>query len=1437
MPEVPVILKILAQRSSSVGEVISKIKEEFKNLSGLVRGVSRSTEDLAKSAALSQSSNSAKKAEEDYKKLNSAIKDAVDKTNQLAEASKKASEKGSASKAVSEPEKLARNEEKEAARKSLAQQRAEEKATAAAEREALRRSKAQEKAAEMATAAAEREAQRLAKLQEKTAAKSAENAEKEAQRLARAQEKASQKATALAEKEALKQASAQEKAQKKAAETAEKLALKQAAAQEKAQKKATETAEREALKQAAAQEKAQKKAEALLAGGGGAGGSQYQKAFERFGISAADALERVGQAALGISAIFSGASLYVIRVAAQFEQLQAKLQSVTGSAEAADRSFQKALSFAAKTPYDVQSIVQATILIEAFGQSSQKVLPLSANLAAAFGERIEDVARILGRAYSGSLEGYESLRNRLGITTIDLKRFGVETNKTEGLVVNTTASLNKARDALEKIIKIRYGDAVERQSKTLFGTLSNFGDAIQRASASVGSSLIPLATTVTKALTTITEKFELLPAPVKTATALFLVTGAAVAGVVAATSLAGAAFFTAASGAVSLARTYTEIRNQAAEAALAINAANAAAARTSIVAANQNRLALGVAAQSLGGISSAVASTSAASSAAVVASGKAAQAVGAEAAAVGQASTSWATLSATIGGAARAAQAFFAANVAARLGAVAAAISAVIGSYVLYQDYANNKMDETTKAQARSLTESANNFRNLNEMIRQVTGSTSELLRSSKDIRQYAEGLNQAFAGLTPVEVVRRLQDLGLSFEDVKKEADKNRQAIEANREKLMALYQVQELISRGGLADYFVNYLNPAMGLLGKTNKDLDASMALVQKELGLTVPTAAAVEEAIKRLTLSYGQVSSAGLGFNKFLEEFQETSKYLDKATKSAESFQTYIRHAADTKNQSALQTALGQTRERIAQVNSDLAKIGLSGNRKDLVGKLIDPAIKDEQKKAIEAVLRLYESEEQLVKKIADGDKAAITERLRAVENSIEKKKILNQTNFDAEVNQLRQLLAITGLTTEEELQIRRKLREFEDQLRDKQVSGTKAKFQALLLDSREKIEALKADGSNSAVTVSSGYQSVIQTLKGFEKQYASVIAKSPEFKNEIKSALLEFEKAGDKAKRAVPTEILDNAIKKAKEFGTEAVTNQQKLSAVQQGLDVLQRLSESGQIKSLQDKKKLGNEINELKKAEAKLNKDITKELDQQKKVTDDIVRANFEKNLELLKTEQAVSGKDNSSKIKQGEQQVLADKIQQIRDQERIEIDSGVSKEEARRRTELRITAFVEAETLKRLQEQQKEVDAADKAAKEKEAIQARLSGLRANRFGGGNSPFQSVEELGLESQLQFYVPPPSFDRPVPQSVSQIRNTVQRDIEEGERNRQDSQRRGVAQSDPFAKKQAGLNPGGSISVTVGNISTEDPVVKQKAEQFAKALVSSARNKLLGKGNR
>lgn len=1436
MPEIPVILKILAQRSSSVGEVISKIKEEFKNLSGLVRGVSRSTEDLAKSAALSQSSNSAKKAEEDYKKLNSAIKDAVDKTNQLAEASKKASERGAASKAVSEPEKLARNEEKEAARKSLAQQRAEEKATAAAEREALRRSKAQEKAAEMATAAAEREAQRLAKLQEKTAAKSAENAEKEAQRLAKAQEKASQKATALAEKEALKQASAQEKAQKKAAETAEKLALKQAAAQEKAQKKATETAEREALKQAAAQEKAQKKAEALLAGGG-AGGSQYQKAFERFGLSASDALERVGQAALGISAIFSGASLYVLRVAAQFEQLQAKLQSVTGSAEAADRSFQKALSFAAKTPYDVQSIVQATILIEAFGQSSQKVLPLSANLAAAFGERIEDVARILGRAYSGSLEGYESLRNRLGITTIDLKRFGVETNKTEGLVVNTTASLNKAREALEKIIKTRYGDAVERQSKTLFGTLSNFGDAIQRASASVGTSLIPLATAVTKVLTTITEKFELLPAPVKTATALFLVTGAAVSGVVAATSLAGAAFFTAASGAVSLARTYTEIRNQAAEAALAINAANAAAARTSVVAANQNRLALGVAAQSLGGISSAVASTSAASSAAVVASGKAAQAVGAEAEAVGQAATSWATLSATIGGAARAAQAFFAANVAARLGAVAAAIAAVVGSYVLYQDYANNKMDETTKAQARSLTESANNFRNLNEIIRQVTGSTSELLRSSKDIRQYAEGLNQAFAGLTPVEVVRRLQDLGLSFEDVKKEADKNRQAIEANREKLVALYQVQNLISRGGLADYFVNYLNPAMGLLGKTNKDLDVSMALVQKELGLTVPTAAAVEEAIKRLTLSYWQASSAGLGFDKFLEEFQETSKYLDKATKSAEAFQSYIRHAADTKDQSALQTALGQTRERIAQVNSDLAQIGLSGNRKDLVGKLIDPAIKDEQKKAIEAVLRLYESEEQLVKKIADGDKAAITERLRAVENSIEKKKILNQSNFDAEVNQLRQLLAITGLTTEEELQIRRKLREFEDQLRDKQVSGTKAKFQALLLDSREKIEALKADGSNSAITVSSGYQSVIQTLKGFEKQYASVIAKSPEFKNEIKSALLEFEKAGDKAKRAVPTEILDNAIKKAKEFGTEAVTNQQKLSAVQQGLDVLQRLSESGQIKSLQDKKKLGSEINELKKAEAKLNKDITKELDQQKKVTDDIVRSNFEKNIELLKTEQAVNGKDNSFKIKQGEQQVLADKIQQIRDQERIEIDSGVSKEEARRRTELRITAFVEAETLKRLQEQQKEVDAADKAAKEKEAIQARLSGLRANRFGGGNSPFQSVEELGLESQLQFYVPPPSFDRPVPRSVSQIRNTVQRDIEEGERNRQDSQRRGAAQSDPFVKKQAGLNPGGSISVTVGNINTEDPVVKQKAEQFAKALVSSARNKLLGKGNR
>ena len=123
-----------------------------------------------------------------------------------------------------------------------------------------------------------------------------------------------------------------------------------------------------------------------------------KKQFDTLAGSIESVAQKTALIAGGITAALGGVLGSIVRVAGQFEQLKVKLESTLGSGEAAARAFGQALDYAAKTPFDVQGIVKATITLTAFGQSAQRTLPLAANLAAAFGEQVNDVALVVSTA-------------------------------------------------------------------------------------------------------------------------------------------------------------------------------------------------------------------------------------------------------------------------------------------------------------------------------------------------------------------------------------------------------------------------------------------------------------------------------------------------------------------------------------------------------------------------------------------------------------------------------------------------------------------------------------------------------------------------------------------------------------------------------------------------------------------------------------------------------------------------------------------------------------------------------------------------------------------------------------------------------------------------------------------------------------------------------
>lgn len=292
---------------------------------------------------------------------------------------------------------------------------------------------------------------------------------------------------------------------------------------------------------------------------------------------ARDSMEKVGGAATTVSVAAGAVAAAMLLIgqqavsaAAQMEVYRAKLETVQHSSILAQQTLSSAVSFAAKTPFDVDGIVNASVQLEVYGARSQQVLPMVADLAAGMGTSIQDTALTIGKAWSGSLEGFESLRNTYGLSISQLKAFGGAVDQQGQVLTKTTGQINQNRQALAAWVAANFGGAIERQLNTFSGKLSNFGDAIKTAFVGIGEALLPLAKTLVEWGSSIVGLFNDLSPGTKSVivdiglvitgvtglvavlaggVAAFLAAGAAAAVVTAALPLLGGAM-TAAAGAI-----------------------------------------------------------------------------------------------------------------------------------------------------------------------------------------------------------------------------------------------------------------------------------------------------------------------------------------------------------------------------------------------------------------------------------------------------------------------------------------------------------------------------------------------------------------------------------------------------------------------------------------------------------------------------------------------------------------------------------------------------------------------------------------------------------------------------------------------------------------------------------------------------------------------
>ena len=161
-----------------------------------------------------------------------------------------------------------------------------------------------------------------------------------------------------------------------------------------------------------------------------------------------------------------------VMVAANFEALETRLVSMTGSVSTAAQMMAEFRDIAATTPFAVQDVVEAGVQLRAFGVNAQEMIKPVTDLAAFMGTTATEAASALGRAFAGGAGAADILRER-GILQLIKDSQGIED------LSKTT--LPEFREALENAMidpVAGIAGATDKLSKTTVGAFSNMKDAL-----------------------------------------------------------------------------------------------------------------------------------------------------------------------------------------------------------------------------------------------------------------------------------------------------------------------------------------------------------------------------------------------------------------------------------------------------------------------------------------------------------------------------------------------------------------------------------------------------------------------------------------------------------------------------------------------------------------------------------------------------------------------------------------------------------------------------------------------------------------------------------------------------------------------------------------------------------------------------------------------
>lgn len=198
--------------------------------------------------------------------------------------------------------------------------------------------------------------------------------------------------------------------------------------------------------------------------------------------------------ALAAGAAITGAGVYALNVAANYEMQSVSFKTMLGDATKAGALMKELSDFAAKTPFELPNVVEAGKQLLAYGFNAKEIIPnveMLGNVAAGLNIPLGDMTYLFGtlkaqgRAYTRDIMQF-AMRGILIYEEL-AKVMGVSKDKIKDLVEEGKVGFPEVEKAFQNMTGEggRFHDLMKEQAKTFTGVVSNIKDNIGRLALSM----------------------------------------------------------------------------------------------------------------------------------------------------------------------------------------------------------------------------------------------------------------------------------------------------------------------------------------------------------------------------------------------------------------------------------------------------------------------------------------------------------------------------------------------------------------------------------------------------------------------------------------------------------------------------------------------------------------------------------------------------------------------------------------------------------------------------------------------------------------------------------------------------------------------------------------------------------------------------------------